>query len=502
MTIQREQIVVVGAGVAGCTAALEAARHGLRVTLVDEHPQNTAMMSLDAPYFYGARLSSVLSDEGTVADRVLGSNDLLMECLEAGVEVLTSTCVWGVFVPGPNTRNLDGAQVGLADGEKSWMLGFDYLILASGARDLVLSFPNWQLPGVLGVKAATTLLGKYQALEGNRVVVLGSGNIALQFALQARLAGIEVVGIVEPGRDILGDQALVQSLAEQQVPLYLGYTVAEALGKNEVSGVRLAAVDGPATVDLPCDTICMAYGAVPNIELASVAGCSIHFDASLSGWTPNVSLEQETSIPGIFAVGDAAGVSELGLLHPELAVLQARSAVKAILSREGQENDLDVAPVSLSTTSTAIYPPQRWLDSLIQAGGMQVMACQCEEVSRQELVTVSAPRYLNVQRGSPDDALNKLIAKGAASQDMHKRMTRVGMGHCQGRRCREHSTLLIAKSSGLELSAVVPGSYRIPVRPLPISVMAAHDEPVSLTENWCDWLHGIDELPSEGCKNH
>ncbi|WP_449433313.1 FAD-dependent oxidoreductase [Pseudomonas putida] len=501
MTIEKEQVVVVGAGVAGCTAALEAARNGLQVTLVDEHPQNTAIMSLDAPYFYGARLSSVLSDEGTVADRVLGSNDLLMDCLEAGVDVLTGTCAWGVFVPGQNTQSLGGAQVGLADGEKSWMLRYDHLVLATGARDLVLSFPGWELPGVLGVKAATTLLGKYQALEGNKVVVLGTGNVALQFAQQALLAGIEVIGIVDPSTSVQGDRTLAQALDDQQVPFYLGYTVQRALGTHQLTGAMLLPVQGGAELELACDTLCMAYGAVANIELASVAGCAMVYDAGHSGWAPRVDDCQETSVAGIYVVGDASGVTERALVFPELAMAQAQRAVGGILGKEGRPYDAPVADEIPQTSSSASYPPQQWLESLIQASGMQVMACQCEEVSRQALVDVSAPGYLQVSRGSPDDALGRLIAKGAASQDMHKRMTRAGMGHCQGRRCREHATMLIASGTGLQLSAVSPGSYRIPVRPLPIRVLAAHDEATALTEHWCDWLHDV-ELPRSDHSKH
>src|SRR5689334_16057474 len=145
-----EQLVVVGGGVAGCSAAIEAARLGLRVTLIDEHPQSLQSMSLDAPYFYGARLAAVLDDASVISERVLGANDLLMECLDAGVEILTGTCCWGSFVPGPNNVNLRNTQLGLADGERSWLIDYDHLILAPGSRDLVLSFPGWHLPGVLG----------------------------------------------------------------------------------------------------------------------------------------------------------------------------------------------------------------------------------------------------------------------------------------------------------------------------------------------------------------
>ncbi|MGM3216495.1 FAD-dependent oxidoreductase [Pseudomonas sp. PhalM4] len=498
MTITREKVVVVGAGVAGCTAALEAARRGLAVTLVDEHPQNTAAMSLDAPYFYGARLAPVLSDEGTIADRVLGSNDLLMECLEAGVEVLTNTCIWGLFVSGANNEHLECNQVGLADAEKSWMLGFEYLVIAAGARDLVLSFEGWHLPGVLAAKGATTLLGKYQALGGNQVLIVGSGNVALQLAIQALEAGIKVVGVVEAADELQGDSSLVAELNDRGVPSYTGYCVQKALGTNEVSGAVLAPVNDKsrAPIEIHCDTICMAYGVVPNVELVASAGGALDYDAARGGWAPRLSSDFESTLKNVFVAGDAAGVSELALINPEISINQAQRIAVAIAQREGEASeDPDELP-ALSSDSRSVYPPQYWLDALVTTGGMGVMACQCEEVSRQEVVEVKAPKYLESSTSSPCEAVKTFVAEGQASQDMLKRMTRVGMGHCQGRRCREHSAMLLAGVTGIELSKVSPGSYRVPVRALPLNIIRAHDETAEMRNHWPTWLHPVDDTIS------
>lgn len=195
MTGSETVVVVIGGGPAGCAAALEAARLGLTVTLVDEHPQPAAGMALDAPYFYGARFSPLLASARATAARVLNANTALMDCVEAGVDVLTGTVAWGLFRPGPNSRHVGGTLVGLADEKRSWCLPYDHLVLAAGARDLVLGFPGWQLPGVLGVLGATKLLTSYQGFEARRIVVLGSGNAGLVFAKLAADQGLGVAGI-------------------------------------------------------------------------------------------------------------------------------------------------------------------------------------------------------------------------------------------------------------------------------------------------------------------
>lgn len=499
MSTGNEQVIVVGGGPAGCAAALEAVKLGLAVVLIDEHPQPTSAMSLDAPYFYGARLSAALSDASATAERVLGANEALMECLESGVEVLTGTCAWGVFVPGENNQHLDGKQLGLADEAKSWLIPFDQVILAPGARDLVLSFPGWHLPGVLGVKAASMLLQSYQALGGRKILVLGSGNAALTFAKAALAAGIEVVGLVEPADAIQGSAELAAALQAAGVPLHLHATIGRALGEQEVTGAHItptAGRDSGAAFDVACDTICMAYGAVPNVELASVAGCQMEYIAALGGWVPKLGPDLETNVAGIFVVGDGAGITEAGFLAADAAAIQGKSAARAVARRAGisPSDGGSYDPNARLAGSAALYPPVQWLDSLLAAGGFDVQLCQCEEVTRREFLGVKPPRYLGVGHWKEKEPSAVGTPDGALNQDFLKRMTRVGMGHCQGRRCREHSALLLAHAKGVDLSQVLPGSYRMPVRALSLSVMAAHEEPPEVARGWpaWSWLHSVD----------
>jgi len=86
-----------------------------------------------------------------------------------------------------------------------------------------------------------------------------------------------------------------------------------------------------------------------------------------------------------------------------------------------------------------------------------------------------------------------LSAVGRASQDLLKRMTRAGMGHCQGKRCRDQVLMLIAEATGCDLSQLVPGSYRAPVRPLPLSVLWAGEETEEMRRTWPIWLHPVEE---------
>ena len=123
------------------------------------------------------------------------------------------------------------------------------------------------------------------------------------------------------------------------------------------------------------------------------------------------------------------------------------------------------------------------------------MVCQCEDVSRRELLDLSPPRYLQSDMRKPNGGLDGLSEWGRASQDLVKRLTRAGMGHCQGKRCREHSAMLLAESAGRDLASITPASYRAPVRPLSLNILWADDETEETRRDWRTWIHAADGMP-------
>ena len=130
-----------------------------------------------------------------------------------------------------------------------------------------------------------------------------------------------------------------------------------------------------------------------------------------------------------------------------------------------------------------------WLDSLIAVGGWDVNVCQCEEVTRRELVETKPPRYLNWQ--SPQmsaRSVTTLLRDGPLNQDQIKRLTRAGMGPCQSRRCREQVGLLLAQAAGTTIDRIPLPTFRPPIRPLPLNVLWPADEPAAMREEWVSWF--------------
>jgi thioredoxin reductase len=489
-------LVVVGAGPAGVAAATAAARAGVRVLLLDEHPLDPELMAMDVPLYFGQRMSAAVRDRGAMLERVVRANALLEEAIEAGVEVELGVSVWGAFRPGPTMREL-GPCLGVADLSRSWLVGYDRLVVAAGARDVSVAFRGWEKAGTMGAAGALALLTRYQACAARRMVVLGSGPLGLAVATLARARGIDVPAVVDVAPAVRGDTAQADALARQGVTFYPSHVVAEALGsRDELEGVRLAALDGDLRpipgrdTEIACDTVCLAIGLVPQVELLQILGCRLAFRAERGGYVPVIDAEQRTSLPEVFAAGDCTGVDEGVVTAPDPAIQAGRRAGLAAAASlgAGAGPGAPDAPDGRALPRAHDYWRQ-WLVATLAAGGADILACQCEEVTRGELVGVQPPRYLGPP-AAPMRARNlgTLGQDGPLDPDQVKRLTRAGMGPCQGRRCREQVALLLAEAGDVPVDTIPLASYRPPVRPLPLSVLWPHDEPPSMREHWVSWF--------------
>jgi thioredoxin reductase len=503
-------VVVVGAGAAGVAAAIEAARADVEVLLIDENPIDNDMMAMDVPLYFGQRMQPSVRNRALMMERVVETNPALAEAHEAGVDVQLGTYVWGAFVNGPTVRELPGPMLGLADDRRSWLVGYDRLIVAAGARDVTLGFPGWERAGAMGANGAVSLLTRYRALGSQRMVIVGSGDLGLRTAALALESGVTVAGIVEVGNAVRGDEEIARSLASRGVPFYASYTIREARGRvGEIDSVILVQVDGElkpvrgSEREIACDTLCLALGLAPNVELLPLVGARLEFVSSLGGWVPAINDTMQTSIPTVFAAGDCTGVHAAMLADPEIARTQGRVAgiaaaqsLRAVTRQEAGERHADVTPKiplphrGRGQGEGAVHTHwQTWLQSLLHAGGWEVNICQCEEVTRRELVEIKPPRYLKWESPQMETrSLNTLLRDGPVNQDQIKRLTRAGMGPCQSRRCREQVGLLLAKAAGTSLDRIPLPSFRPPIRPLPMNVLWPQDEPDTVRENWVSWF--------------
>ena len=293
--------MVVGAGPAGLAAAIEVARAGGEVTVIDENGKPGGQLFKQIHKFFGSKehLAGVRGFE-------IGEM-LLKESKELGVEVLLDAPVFAIFPDKTVMYSQNGRQKGIR-AEK--------VILATGASENALAFPGSILPGVMGAGAAQTMINVHRVLPGKRVLMIGSGNVGLIVSYQLLQAGAEVAALIEAGPVIGGYAVHAAKIRRAGVPIYVSHTVQRASGTDKVEQAEIVQLDRqwqpvPGTEKLlDVDTICLAVGLTPLSELANMLNCESTFIPALGGHIPKHDANLETTVPGVYVAGDISGIEE------------------------------------------------------------------------------------------------------------------------------------------------------------------------------------------------
>jgi thioredoxin reductase len=495
-------LLIVGAGPAGLSAALTAAGGGVRVTLVDENPVPLQVMGEDVPLHFGGRMAPTAANRNAVLEAMLEARPQLAEALDAGVDVRLGTAAWGLFPERPTTGWIDGHVAGLADEDRVYLLRFKQVIVATGCRDMGVAFDGWQRPGVMGAAAAYRLATTYEALDSKTAVLVGSGPEALQIGNALMDAGVRIAAIVEQADQVAGPAGLLARLLANGARLFTRHAIQQTVGDpHGVAAVRLVSLDAsgshqPDSLErIECDTVLLAVAAIPAIELLEATGCSVRFQPERGGHAPVIDVSQRTSLPFLYAAGDCAGVwpsktlsDGMGRREGRIAALAALRALGA--QADGPDEEPGQEPVSPDRAVRDVaHERLAWVRAMTLESAASPFVCQCEEVTAAEIMALRPPRYLRWTRDAGQSrALGSVDPQGVPDPDVVKRLTRAGMGPCQGRRCREQIAALMALGAGRALADISLATYRPPVRPLRLSQLAALPEAAAMSEGWESWF--------------
>lgn len=472
--ILRPEILVLGGGPAGLSAAKAAALAGCEVSLIDER------LSLGGQYFKQLLKNHVFDDDRHMDQQFKAGRELISEVEAAGVRVYGGALVWGAFEP---------MEICVVEKGRSFIFQPANLIIATGAYERGVPLPGWTLPGFMTTGAAQTLLRSYRVAPGRKVLVAGNGPLNLQVAAELSDAGVEVVAVAEAAApmslsklpamlsafqqspDLMFDGlSYLRRLRRARVPLLLGHVVIEASGREAVESVAVAAVTPEGGVvagsrrDLAVDAVCVGYGFLPANEISRALGCRHRFDPALGSLVVEKDGDCQSSVKGIFIVGDCGGMGgakaaiEEGFIAGVAAARNMRRDVPSGLARELVARRRRL--VSHRRFQRALWrlfsAPQ--LD--VQLAREDTLVCRCEEVTLAEI------------QGSLDG--------GACTAGAVKRETRAGMGRCQGRYCGSLITELVAKHSGIAAEEFSFFAPRPPIKPVPINLLA-RETPDGLT---------------------
>jgi thioredoxin reductase len=436
---------------------------------------------------FGQRYGAAARNRTAMLEALIARDPAIAELFDAGVDVRLGTSVWGLYANGPSVGWLPGPVAGLQDGERSFMLGCERVIVAAGRRDMGLAFPGWELPGVLGVTAAERLL-RFDVLDARRVVVLGTTTETLAAVRSLHAGGVEVAALVEVAKAPVGPTELLRELAD--IPILCRHRVRRAEGgANGVEAIVVAPEHGQEQ-RIACDAILLGIGVVPVIELLDALGCRISYVPERGGHVPILDGAHRTSVAGIYAIGDCVGISPAKTIDPGIARAEGGRAAMDVAASLGVTVELPAEPQALQPAGHDVDSYLlNWVRTTVIDAPGEPYVCQCEEVTAREILELRPPRYL----AWPDDrrntrTLRQMLGEAPPNPDQVKRLTRAGMGVCQGRRCREQVAALLALGAGVELRHIPLASHRAPVRPISLSIAAETQEPSEMTEHWDTWF--------------
>lgn len=299
--MKRYDLIVVGAGPSGLSAAIEAARRGMQVVVFDENEKPGGQLFKQIHKFFGSK-----EHKAKIRGFRIGE-DLLAEAAELGVEVVLNAVVVGLY---PEKE----VTVRIGDGITHYK--GDAVIVATGASENMVTFDGWTLPGVIGAGAAQTMMNLHGVKPGEKILMLGSGNVGLVVSFQLMQCGCDVVALVDVAPRVGGYGVHAAKVARTGVPFYLSHTIVRAEGEETVTGVTIAEVDEkfqfiPGTEKhFDVDTICLAVGLSPMSQLLKMAGCEMEDNPARGGQVPLCDEKGRTSIPGILVAGDVSGIEE------------------------------------------------------------------------------------------------------------------------------------------------------------------------------------------------
>ncbi len=228
--IREVDVLIIGAGPAGLSAAIELGKLGIDTLLVDDKDRLGGKLILQTHKFFG---SVEDSHAGVRGYRIA---DLLAEELARypSVRVWLNTTAVGVFADG---------VVGAVKGKGYRRIRPRKLLVAMGARERMLAFPGNTLPGVFGAGAFQTLVNRDLVRPSSRVFIVGGGNVGLIAGYHALQAGIEAAGLVEALPQVGGYKVHADKLKRLGVPIFTRHTVVSANGDDHVESVTIAALD-------------------------------------------------------------------------------------------------------------------------------------------------------------------------------------------------------------------------------------------------------------------
>ncbi len=441
------KIVIVGAGPAGIRAAATLVEAGLHPVVIDEGHRAGGQIYRRPPAGFVRTPEQLYGPEAAKARALHVLFDRLAE--KGRLTHCPRSSIIAVHEGRLHVLGEGGVQV----------IGYDRLILATGASDRVAPVPGWQSAGVYSLGAAQIALKAQGVALGRRIVLIGSGPLLTLVGVQLLKAGADVAAVLDtsPWRQQMQG---FTGLAARPVVALRGLALRARLGGRYHAGVTLEQIEvdasgvtatrwrdaGGRQRITPCDMVGMGWHLRAETHLADLAGCAFAYDGQWQQWLPKID-EMGRAGNGIYLAGDGARL--LGADGAEIAGRLAAAACLADLGYPAPSASADLRRLArLKRFARGLARAFPWPAAMVRTLPDETVVCRCE----------------NVTAG----AVREGADFGGGEANRVKSLSRAGMGRCQGRYCQLAAVELVAAQVGCAPDAVGRFRGQAPVRPAPV----------------------------------
>jgi sarcosine oxidase, subunit alpha len=419
-------VLVVGGGVAGLAAARASCESGARVVLAEDLPGLAVGHGLPAAQ---------------------GWIDASIALVREKATVLTRTTVFGAYdgkYAGALQRVADHLPLGERTGvrQRLWLIRAKQVVMATGAIERPLVFPNNDRPGVHLAGAARTYLDRFGVLVGRQAVVFTNNDDAYATAIALKRAGASIAAIVDVRPSLIG--GLVAQAREEGIRVLVGHAVVDVMGRHGVHAVKVRPLDGTQTETILCDNLLMSGGWSPAVHLFAQQGGKLAYEPSKAAFVPARRPDEpwcagalcgETDIPTAIAGGYAAGsnaAAAIGKGPPQ-----------------GLRIDLPQAPQPGAPIALWRVPVSPKAEN------------KC---------------FIDLQNDSTLADVALALREGFTNPEHVKRYTLTGFGTDQGKTGNINALGNIAERTGLDLARLAPTTFRPPFLPVTFGALAGRDK--------------------------
>lgn len=348
-----------------------------------------------------------------------------------------------VFLPPPRSgAGRPFEMVTLEEPDHGRLVRATTVIAATGAYDASLLFAGNDRPGVMTAEAALAMAPGDRSPPFRRALLVGGGARAAEMLDRF---GVHTEAVVAPGAI---SPEVTRRASELSIPLYPRSLVIEATGRSRIRRVRLRARGGGAEFSVSVDAVVLAHRRLPHNQLLFQSGAQMQWRGTAGGYFPVLGPGSQTSVPGLYAVGEVAGFAD-GVA----AEASAFAAADAILGRS--------VPPPVERAPDGPHELEGYYRELltIPTGWQKQVLCPCEDVLVREV--------------------REAVAHGYRGLEVIKRYTGLGTGLCQGRYCLPDGLLLLSILEGRPPPEVGYIRQRPPVIPTPLGALAGLPVPAS-----------------------